>query len=234
MADRTYRWLLVSLAVIGFSADQASKYGVFRWLYKDGHFADKSGTGNSFEVVPGWFELIAQFDKEAPLCDCGFSALQTVSAPVMPRVNHGALFGIGQNHKGLANGIFAAVSVALHVPFRLPLDDLVRLAGGLADPAPLVRAARTAVTPLHRALLPAIRQPQWRDDLSEEYLVFHLPPGEPLQPALLLDSRADLLAGLVRLEEGPLSPEEIAEALRLHLGYSPADLFVHPDGVSLV
>jgi lipoprotein signal peptidase len=112
MADRTYRWLLVSLAVIGFSADQASKYGVFRWLYKDGHFADKSGTGNSHVIVPGWFELIAQFDKEAPLCDCGFSDLQTVSAPVMPRVNHGALFGIGQNHKGLANGIFAAVSVA--------------------------------------------------------------------------------------------------------------------------
>ena len=30
---------------------------------------------------------------------------------MMPRVNHGALFGIGQNQKGLANGIFAAVSV---------------------------------------------------------------------------------------------------------------------------
>jgi hypothetical protein len=123
---------------------------------------------------------------------------------------------------------FAAVSVALHVPFRLPLADLVRLAGRLADTTPLVQAARAAVTPLHRALLPAIRQPQWRDDLSEEYLVFHLPPGEPLQPAVLLDGRADLLAGLVRLEAGPLSPEEIAEALRLHLGYSPADLFV-PD-----
>ena len=30
----------------------------------------------------------------------------------MPRVNHGALFGIGGSRKGLANGIFAAVSVA--------------------------------------------------------------------------------------------------------------------------
>ena len=112
MADRTYRWLLVSLAVIGLSADQVSKYTVFRWLYKGGEFADTSGTGNTHTVVPGWFDLIAQFDKDAPLCDCGFSGLQTWSAPVMPRVNHGALFGIGQNHKGLANGIFAAVSVA--------------------------------------------------------------------------------------------------------------------------
>ena len=33
----------------------------------------------------------------------------------MPRVNHGALFGLGQGHKGLANGFFAAVSVAAAV-----------------------------------------------------------------------------------------------------------------------
>ncbi len=112
MADRTYRWLLISLAVIGLSADQVSKYGVFKWLYKGGQFADASRTGNESEVVPGWFKLIAQFDPDAPTCDCGFSALQTWSAPVMPRVNHGALFGIGGSRKGLANGIFAAVSVA--------------------------------------------------------------------------------------------------------------------------
>jgi len=111
MTDRTYRWLLVTLAVIGLSADQVTKYGVFRWLYRDGQFADASGTGNESDVIPGWFKFIAQFDKEAPLCNCGFSSLQTWSAPIMPRVNHGALFGIGQNHKGLANGVFAAVSV---------------------------------------------------------------------------------------------------------------------------
>jgi hypothetical protein len=123
---------------------------------------------------------------------------------------------------------FAAVSVALHVPFRLPLTDLIRLAGRLADAAPLVSAARATVAGLHRRLLPAIRQPEWRDDLSEEYFVFHLPPGEPLAPDVLLDGRADLLASLVRLEDGPLSGEEVAESLRLHLSYSPTDLFV-PD-----
>jgi lipoprotein signal peptidase len=112
MADRTFRWLLITLAVIGLTADQASKYGVFKWLYKDGQFADASRTGNESVVVPGVFKLIAQFDPEAPKCDCGFSALQTWSAPVMPRVNHGALFGIGGSRKGLANGLFAAVSVA--------------------------------------------------------------------------------------------------------------------------
>jgi lipoprotein signal peptidase len=110
MADRSYRWLLIALAVVGLSADQASKYGVFRWLYKGGEFHDSSG--NSSEVVPGWFKLIAQFDTTTPPSDCPCSALQTWSAPVMPRVNHGALFGLGQGRKASANLFFAGVSVA--------------------------------------------------------------------------------------------------------------------------
>jgi signal peptidase II len=113
MADRTYRWLLITVALLGLAADQASKYGVFRWLYRNGNF-EKPG-GNEKEVVDGWFKIIAQFDPDAPLCNCGFSGLQTWSAPVMPRVNHGALFGMGGDHKGTANGFFAFVSVAAAV-----------------------------------------------------------------------------------------------------------------------
>jgi lipoprotein signal peptidase len=109
MAERTYRWVLISVAVIGLSIDQGSKYGVFRWLYNGGEFNDVNG--NSFEIVPGWFKFIAQFDADRELCDCGFSALQTVSAPVMPRVNHGALFGMGADKKGTANWFFAGVSL---------------------------------------------------------------------------------------------------------------------------
>jgi signal peptidase II len=111
MADRTYRWLLISLAVIGLTADQVSKYGVFKWLYKDGQFADY--TGNEYDVVPKWFKFIAQFDPATPTSSTpAVNGLQTWSAPVMPRVNHGALFGIGGSQRGLANGIFASVSVA--------------------------------------------------------------------------------------------------------------------------
>jgi lipoprotein signal peptidase len=111
MADRTYRWLFITLAVVGLTVDQASKYGVFRWLYHNGEFTTETG-GNSYVVVPGWFKLIAQFDPTAPLCDCGFQPLQTWSAPIMPRVNHGALFGMGGAQKGTANGFFALVSAA--------------------------------------------------------------------------------------------------------------------------
>lgn len=111
MADRSYRWLLIILALIGLSLDQASKYGVFRWLYQGGEFHDSTGTGNTSTIIPEWFELIAQFDRETPVCDCPASGLQTWSAPMMPRVNHGALWGIGGSKKGSANVFFAGVSL---------------------------------------------------------------------------------------------------------------------------
>ena len=102
MAERSYRWLLVSLAVFGLTVDQASKYGVFRWLYNDGR-------GDQREVVPQWFRLIAQFDHSAPACDCPF---QTWSGPTPPHVNRGALFGLGNSEGNTANWFFAGVSLA--------------------------------------------------------------------------------------------------------------------------
>jgi hypothetical protein len=129
---------------------------------------------------------------------------------------------------------FAAVSTALHVPFCLSPARLLCLAGWLAEPTSLVQAAQSALKHLHRQLLPAIHKPLWRDDLSEEYFVFQLPPGPPLpSPPVLIHSQAGWLAGLLRLESGPLSSEEVAEALRLHLSYSPEDLYV-PDWAAAV
>jgi hypothetical protein len=127
-----------------------------------------------------------------------------------------------------------AISFALHVPFYVPAARLLRLANGLADPAEIVEVARSVLLPLHEQLLPAIQDPLWQEDLSEEYFVFQFSPAErSLAPALALQSHADWLAGLVRLESGPLSPEEITEALRLSLRYSPQDLFV-PDWAAAV
>src|SRR5262245_60161821 len=74
MAERSYRWLLITLAMVGLAADQTSKYGVFRWLYN-------GGMGDHREVVTGSFRLIAQFDPSVPPCDCALSGLQTWSGP---------------------------------------------------------------------------------------------------------------------------------------------------------
>jgi len=121
---------------------------------------------------------------------------------------------------------FAAVSVALHVPFQLSLEALRRLAGTLSHPDALVQATRTAVEPLYGHLLPAIQRPG-RNDLSEEYFVFQFAPGAPLPPAAkLLEQWASWLASLVRLESEPLSQDEINESLRLRISYSPDDLVI--------
>jgi len=129
MPPRTYRWLLLTLAVVGLSADLATKYRVFRWLYNNGEAAD-TGTfqawvpatrwsdghatflnGGRYNLLPGWFGFNADYDRKAPPSEGSFHSLQAWSAPVMPRVNHGALFGLGGEHEGLANTIFAVVSV---------------------------------------------------------------------------------------------------------------------------
>ncbi len=121
---------------------------------------------------------------------------------------------------------FGCASLAMRLNFRLAAADLTRLGGELADPTAFIEAARTALAPLFEKLRDAIINPDWID-LSEEYFVFQiLPnPGTP-SPAQLLAQSPGWLAGLVRLETGPLSDSEIAEALRLRMSYSPDDLIV--------
>jgi hypothetical protein len=122
---------------------------------------------------------------------------------------------------------FGGVSVDVNIPFDLKQDRFPSLAGRLADQDQLVQAATDLLTPLHRELLPSIRYPLW-SSFNEDYFVFHFPPGPPLLPPadMLRQEGAGWLAGLVRMESGPLSDEEVAEAIRLHLSYSPEDLFI--------
>ena len=91
---------MAGLAIFGFVTDQVSKYGVFRWQYNN-------GAGGHYDLIPGVFQLLAQFDHSAPMCDCVFA---TWSGPTPPRVNHGALYGLGGEQAGMANIFFAIVS----------------------------------------------------------------------------------------------------------------------------
>jgi hypothetical protein len=121
---------------------------------------------------------------------------------------------------------FGGVAVRLQVPFELPPAELVTLAGGLADAEPLVAVARAAAAPLFAQLQPAIDRPRW-SELTEEYLVFQWSPGQmPLGVEELLERHASWLAALLKLEDEPLSAEEIEQSLRLRLRYGPSDLFV--------
>jgi signal peptidase II len=114
---RSYLRIALLLATALLLADLASKYYSFRWLYNEGHTVENGpyrtydGLRGEYDLVPGWFKFSAEFDPTTPVCEFGgWSALQTFSAPVMPRVNYGALFGMGGGHKGNANYIFAGIS----------------------------------------------------------------------------------------------------------------------------
>lgn len=114
---RSFRWLFLALAVTGLTVDLGSKYVIFHWLHHDGQPADDGpfkvwpNLRGEYDLVPGWFKLSAEFELANPPDSGVLGKLQTVSAPIMPRVNHGALFGIGGQHKWLANSVFATVSI---------------------------------------------------------------------------------------------------------------------------
>ncbi len=118
---------------------------------------------------------------------------------------------------------FAAVNIGLQIPFTLTPPALLRLARCLAEPESLVLQARRAAEPLYRHLLPAIKSPKW-SEVSEEYFVFQLQPSCLPPPEQLVQQAPEWLAGLLRLEDLPLSAEEVTDALRQRMSYTNADL----------
>jgi len=140
-----------------------------------------------------------------------------------------AEIGDVQAAAGLTLFDFGAVSFVLRIPFCLPVDALLRLAGSLADPTFLVKKARTFLQRFYDQLLPALKDPSWQSDLSEDYFVFQL-------GARTVDTTKDAawLAGLIHLESGPLSKGEVTEALRLQISYSPDDVFIADWGAAIL
>ena len=92
--------LFIFLAIFGFSVDIVSKYVAFRSMY--------NGTSSNFyDLIPGVFQFHVEFLPDKKRGECWFSAF---NGPIPPRVNHGALYGIGNDQTRLANRFFAGVS----------------------------------------------------------------------------------------------------------------------------
>jgi signal peptidase II len=105
VSQRSYAPVLWGLALAGVLIDQATKYGVFRWLYNE------ERRQGEYEVVPGAFKFLAQFTDQHEPRDQLLAPLRTFSGELLPKVNHGALFGLGGEHTHIANSLFAAVSI---------------------------------------------------------------------------------------------------------------------------
>jgi hypothetical protein len=116
---------------------------------------------------------------------------------------------------------FGAISLSVRFPMEATPAKLLELAGALAEPAPLTEAARQVLAPWLERIEPAVHDFAV-SAMSEEYIIFRLDDRRPGW----LEQRADWIAGLVRLESGPLSPGEVREATRLGISYTPTDLVV--------
>lgn len=122
---RSYRKFFVAVALVALVADLASKYQVFRKL----HESRTHEFLGEYDLIPGWFKFTAQFDPAEKPSEGVIRPLQLWSAPVMPYVNKGALFGFLGNHRELANGLFAVVSAfaAIAISVWVFRSDRVRL-----------------------------------------------------------------------------------------------------------
>lgn len=116
---------------------------------------------------------------------------------------------------------FAAVSLVIRFPVRGSLESFSEVAASLADAAPWNEAARSLLQPWIERFRPAIIGFEL-SELSEEYVIFQL--GEVQEG--WLEDHASWVAGLIRLESGPMGPSEVKEATRLALSYAPNDLVV--------
>jgi hypothetical protein len=116
---------------------------------------------------------------------------------------------------------FGAISLGLRFHVTTTPARLLELAGLLAEPAPRTEAARRLLDPWLTQIQPAVYEFS-PSDMSEDYVVFQL--WEPRSG--WLDHEADWIAGLVRLDSGPLSCSEVLEATRLSISYTPNDLVV--------
>lgn len=102
---KSYCWLFWSLAVLGLTLDQASKYGVFYQL-------DNGQRENGVTIIPGAFELLTRYGMERETGAGFVSWLRSINSEKLPMVNNGALFGWGTDWGWDSNSFFAVVSVA--------------------------------------------------------------------------------------------------------------------------
>jgi hypothetical protein len=116
---------------------------------------------------------------------------------------------------------FGAISMSVQFPLTASPAALIELAGRLAEPAPLTEATRRLLEPWLGQIQPAVYDYAF-SEMSEEYIVFQLGGRR----TGWLEHRAEWIAGLVRLESGPLSQSEVREAIRMGLDYTPSDLVV--------
>jgi hypothetical protein len=118
---------------------------------------------------------------------------------------------------------FGAITIHYSIPIDDDLTNLVSLADQLWDNADLLRDARRRAEQILGHVRSAVDKPRVGDRI-EDYIAFELqlPDGEP--PSALWTEHAATTARILRAEPGPLSDQEITDALVIRAAYVPDEV----------
>ncbi len=129
---------------------------------------------------------------------------------------------------------FGAISVTFRIPFDGEIAKLAVLAAALWNNRALAAAARASVEETIATLGDTVTRPELRA-AAEDFVVFVVDPASCGGVPLTVESfGAARLAALLRLEDKPLSTEEIADAVQSPFSYSPHDLVLVDWAAALV
>ncbi|MGD9688708.1 MAG: hypothetical protein AB7K52_02895 [Phycisphaerales bacterium] len=129
---------------------------------------------------------------------------------------------------------FGAISVAYRVRLRCPLEGLLDVAEALYENEALLADSRRIVESLLRRLGGAIRFASIAAAV-EDYVVYEVRRWECAAPiAEAVASHAQTIGGVLRAERGPMSAQELAEAMSCRIAFSPADAVVIDWNAALV
>jgi hypothetical protein len=118
---------------------------------------------------------------------------------------------------------FGAMTIDYSIAIDQTLADLVGLADLLWDNPDLLKDARRRAEQLIGHIRDAVDKPNIGDRI-EDYVAFELqlPDGEA--PSTLWTDHATTTASILRSEPGPLSDQEIADALAIRCAYLPNEV----------
>lgn len=113
---------------------------------------------------------------------------------------------------------FGAATIGYEIPIDATLTELVALSDLLWDQPELVRDARARAVQLLTTLSAAVDKPLL-GARTEDYVVFELRLPEGAKVEALWTEHAATTASILRAEPGPLSDQEIVDALSMRCAY---------------
>lgn len=122
---------------------------------------------------------------------------------------------------------FGAVSVALQIPFDVPLRDLRSLSDGLYENTALLQAARAALDRVVGAIATSISRPHVTE-FVEDYCVYEIRTIDPAPEgdealAAFIEANRQVLAQILRAETCELSEEQVRKSLSRRISFGPDD-----------